>query len=751
MRLTSSRDLSCNRALALAVGFLLASHGHAADPPDKDSNVPTGWLWSVGTNSAQVTTWRNQGFRVIESSRRGSDLYDVILVSNTGVYQRSVAGWYGNSTAAALSTTLTNFGQRLVGLDGSDNGSGGHSMTGVAIHNSGADSATWGWLWGTDSTTVNSWVTGNNVRLVDLRRYTVGSNAYYVAAGVTNSGTNARGWWYSYGRTASQISTMLSTNNAFLVSLRVNSVGTVSNPTVTYDVIMYQNQGQGWWWYPELTSIAQIADRCDLNAARLTNLERYVNALGQVRYAVVMMKNSNALTDSVRSVILSGLSSSAVGGGYMKEVGGPEHCAIGADYIFEPASMLKILYGAYAIDQCAANLDNITNNVFVGDRCNNDECPDGVNCNPGSETLSAAIREMLEESDNNRTKVIHDRYGRATLNAYAQALGMTRTQINHDIGCGTPANQLTLRDAGRLYELIADGTLFSDFWQSVLYDLMIDETGLQGGFMNEINGQAGSVIISTSDLNAFKALAYRAVKGGSYTIGGVQHRATGGWMRLPFKSSCGTITQTEYAITSFVNNEPNATAAGNTNSAIWWTMARDRIRAALLSWSNAQTAPSISTHPTNRTVNLGGTAHFSAIVNGTNPTLRWFRGIQPLSNGPTLGGGTISGATTFSLTITGVHPSDAGIYRLRATNPCGEVTSNGATLTVICPTDVDDGSGLGIPDGGVSIDDLLYYLAIFDDGRPSADLDDGSGTGTRDGGVTIEDLLYFLIRFDAGC
>ncbi len=33
----------------------------------------------------------------------------------------------------------------------------------------------------------------------------------------------------------------------------------------------------------------------------------------------------------------------------------------------------------------------------------------------------------------------------------------------------------------------------------------------------------------------------------------------------------------------------------------------------------------------------------------------------------------------------------------------------------------------------------------------TTDFDDGSNTGTPDGGVTIEDLLYFLVRFEAGC
>ena len=77
--------------------------------------------------------------------------------------------------------------------------------------------------------------------------------------------------------------------------------------------------------------------------------------------------------------------------------------------------------------------------------------------------------------------------------------------------------------------------------------------------------------------------------------------------------------------------------------------------------------------------------------------------------------------------------------------------ASAAMLTVRCPADFDDGSGTGTPDGGVGIEDLLYYLAIFDAGVVAADLDDGSGTGTADGGVGIEDLLYFLVRYDGGC
>ncbi len=68
-----------------------------------------------------------------------------------------------------------------------------------------------------------------------------------------------------------------------------------------------------------------------------------------------------------------------------------------------------------------------------------------------------------------------------------------------------------------------------------------------------------------------------------------------------------------------------------------------------------------------------------------------------------------------------------------------------------CPADLANGSGVGLPDGGVDINDLLFFLASFESGANAADLDNGSGTGTPDGGVDINDLLFFLAHFEAGC
>ncbi len=78
-------------------------------------------------------------------------------------------------------------------------------------------------------------------------------------------------------------------------------------------------------------------------------------------------------------------------------------------------------------------------------------------------------------------------------------------------------------------------------------------------------------------------------------------------------------------------------------------------------------------------------------------------------------------------------------------------SATAVTLLDPCVADYDDGSSTGTPDGGTTIDDLLYYLQLLYAGDVLADVDDGSFTGTPDEGVTIDDLLYYLHRFGLGC
>jgi len=81
-----------------------------------------------------------------------------------------------------------------------------------------------------------------------------------------------------------------------------------------------------------------------------------------------------------------------------------------------------------------------------------------------------------------------------------------------------------------------------------------------------------------------------------------------------------------------------------------------------------------------QTLCIGTTATFSLTATGTGLSYQWYKGALALADG-----GTISGATSATLTINSLTLSDAGNnYNcvVSGTSPCGAVTSNNAVLIV---------------------------------------------------------------------
>ena len=87
----------------------------------------------------------------------------------------------------------------------------------------------------------------------------------------------------------------------------------------------------------------------------------------------------------------------------------------------------------------------------------------------------------------------------------------------------------------------------------------------------------------------------------------------------------------------------------------------------------------MTVHPVNQTVRvLGSDVSFSVTATGTAPlSYQWQKDGVNLTDG-----GRITGATTATLTITGIMESDEGGYRCVVTNIAGMDTSNAAMLTV---------------------------------------------------------------------
>ena len=87
--------------------------------------------------------------------------------------------------------------------------------------------------------------------------------------------------------------------------------------------------------------------------------------------------------------------------------------------------------------------------------------------------------------------------------------------------------------------------------------------------------------------------------------------------------------------------------------------------------ASAIAAPAITTHPASQTLNAGASATFSVDVNGTGLTYQWQKDNV-----------NITGATWRTYTLNSVAAGDAATCRVIVTNAAGNITSNGAVLTV---------------------------------------------------------------------
>lgn len=105
----------------------------------------------------------------------------------------------------------------------------------------------------------------------------------------------------------------------------------------------------------------------------------------------------------------------------------------------------------------------------------------------------------------------------------------------------------------------------------------------------------------------------------------------------------------------------------------------------------AAVAPQVTTQPSAQAVTVGQTATFTAVATGTPiPTVQWevsgAGSWAVVSDGAQIDGSVVSGATSTTLTITGVAAFQSGNeYRAVFTNSAGTATSDAATLTVSRP------------------------------------------------------------------
>ena len=150
-------------------------------------------------------------------------------------------------------------------------------------------------------------------------------------------------------------------------------------------------------------------------------------------------------------------------------------------------------------------------------------------------------------------------------------------------------------------------------------------------------------------------------------------------------------------------------------------------------------------------------ARFSIVLSNTPPltTYQWRRNGQNLTDGTT-GLGTISGANTPELSLSHISSGLAGSFDCVFDGPCGGFASAAAELHVRqCPcnlADVTQLGGSGLPDGYLTVDDIIVYLNAFFAGNLAiADVAALGGAPGADGQLTVDDVIVFLAAFFEGC
>ena len=288
-------------------------------------------------------------------------------------------------------------------------------------------------------------------------------------------------------------------------------------------------------------------------------------------------------------------------GFYLKEVDGSVLAALNQDEIFEPASTIKALFLLYVLRHAQSGDVNLNMPIHVYATPPTSSCPGAATTN--TEPLRDALRLMMQKSDNERTKAISETFGIDQINALAQTIGMTQTRVNHTIGCGDQArfnhNTMTLADAARLFEGVADGTLLDAADRQTFFSLMsgkqqavetgADPAAIWNPAMQLIVKQEAPADLPTARQEDFRKQMDLAYKDGRYIlcIDGMcpEYRSVAGWAEIPFCDDAG-ITRRQYVFGLFIDGGTDPVHVDDAFDATKVELFREQIRAALSNWQD---------------------------------------------------------------------------------------------------------------------------------------------------------------------
>lgn len=604
----------CTLALALALIPTAALNAHPAnaatpgvsstDPGDM-TNAASRWHWVHGLSADELRQRvENETSRILDlRAERGgaAPRFGAALVTDPST-SRQRWGWASDLTATQLEQLLTG---------------GAHALTRLVAWEAAPDDVHFAAVWsGEAPQPANQYevVAGASpaqaalllarpgVRPVAIARYLAGREERVALALANGAPSDLPGRTYVAGD-ANAVALAARSGGSLIADLERTATGRVAGAILE---ACGADCSPAWRELVASGDLARVLESADgLVRVRLASEERplkhgfsmWAQALPSITARVSALL---AVTDGTQGL-------------YLKEVGGGILANQNENFVYEPASSIKIAPHLHVMQQVEANAWALTDLVNIySPPPPPSSCPG--NTDIGDEMLSKALQEMLWHSDNSRTRVIVDTFGQANINATMAAAGMTSSSINHIIGCGGPIpDQLTLVDAGILYEGVADGTLIQPGNRSLFFSFTAgkaqfaaegyDWTGLWDTDIPAMLIAEAPAGMSSSQRSTYRSWMDLGYKAGNYNLCAdddctslVYDISITGWASIPFCTGT-SVGDREYAFGVFIEQATSQATAGLAFSSSKAELLREQINAGMSSCFAAYLSLDIDSAP----------------------------------------------------------------------------------------------------------------------------------------------------------
>ncbi len=551
---------------------------------DRESSVPTAHFYSDNASIAQIDDILDQGFRItgLEVVSSSPFRLSANFVKNTGHYEKGWT-WLVDRTLAQIRQHAVNNNMRPIDIE-RYTVNGQVRYTGVFISNTGDDAANFQIIDAYNFNGFKSFVTNFNGRITDIETFVLNGTTYYFGVMIKNTGQNYKQTGWFANRTFDQMSSIVNETG-----LQLTDVERQSNGNFTGVV----QDGNAAWWLQTNRTLEQLDFSINQFGARMIDVERRV-VNNAVRFDAVFINNSNDLETRIGNILRG--NSDGARGFYLRQINGPTLGGILENYTFYPASTIKILEHLFWTDR----VDNGSANAFTNIRIYNNTVADThpIGTPFINRALQISQQNMMWNSSNADTNALQDAAGgnvgttgrQNIRNFKNNVLGLNdQLEINHKFGNGGPANDPANRGAlvqfGKLYEKATDGSVLSATGETYLRANMFNQTQnitLRNAIRNVVTQEGTEAGLTQAERTQFFNQMRIIWKDGNWN--GAQYVSCFGHIEIPRKVRGGSVVFREYVFGSFLDQTTNVIPGFSINVNVMPEIVRDEIRKALETW-----------------------------------------------------------------------------------------------------------------------------------------------------------------------